>query len=88
MIDSFATKAGLKNGPRNVEHEGKVRGGSLDSFACKADLKTEPASNQFYTNGNKNIDSFASKADLDKTPMKGWQSHNTPLSERSIKQSK
>lgn len=87
MIDSFADKVTIKN-TLNVEHDGKVRGdGQISSFATKADVDWNPASNQFFRNGSK-VDSFATKADVNEKPQKGWNSADTPMSERAIRQSK
>jgi hypothetical protein len=86
--DSFASESGLKNGPRSMNPE--TFGSAPDSFASKAELKETPFSSvgTMFRNGN-TIDTFASKADLDQTPRKGYTSGaETPMSERSVKQSK
>lgn len=87
-IDSFASQANLKHGPKNVEHDEKVRpGGVIDSFASRADIASEPSSNMFSSNGRK-PDSFGPGADISLKPVKGWQSGDAPLSDRAKQQSK
>jgi len=88
MIDKTGTQAAIKSGPRNMEHTGSG-GGSLDLTGSKANCAKAPASNQFFTKGNIGaIDGVGVKANLDSTPVTGWVSSNTPLSDRAVKQSK
>jgi hypothetical protein len=88
-IDSFASKADLKRGPGNVEHDEAVRrGGSIDTLGTRADLASTPSSNMFSSNGRQ-VESFASTADISPKPIKGWQSSGgAPMSDRATKQSK
>lgn len=82
MIDSFASKANLKDGPKSAELD--KFGGGVDSFASKAPLKDTPTSNKMWEGAGNTIDSFGTKAPLGTKPIKGFE--GVEVSDRAKKQ--
>lgn len=84
-LETFAVKAGLKSGPREMVPGSNGRG--LDTFGVGAGLKSEPASNMPWSGGG-SVDSFAVKADLSREPNKTYWGGEANLSKRAEKQSR
>jgi hypothetical protein len=85
-IDSFAVDANLKSEPRTVQPD-SFKGGMYQSFAVEAPMNMTPDPS-FFKGGSKAIESFACKAPLGEKPQKGYDTYNTPMSKRALKQGK
>jgi hypothetical protein len=83
-MTNFGTKAGLKDGPRNMEPSNHSQGTRQD-FGTKAPLSSTPASNKFHTGGGE-MQKTGTQAPLASKASKGYHSASTPMSARSLKQ--
>ena len=90
MNQTIGTEANLSNGPRNMEPV-RTSGGTIQSVGETANLKPTPVPLQEFSKGTRGgtLQQTGEKASLqERSAFKGWQSANTPMSERAIKQSK
>ena len=86
QMQKTGQEAALKGGPRTMNHDGGSNGTRQDTGTA-APLKQSPASNKFSTGGG-SMQLTGVSADLGSTANKGYQSANTPMSKRSVAQSK
>jgi hypothetical protein len=86
QMDKFGTPAGLKDGPRSMNHDGGSKGTRQDS-GTSAPLKHSAASSKFSTGGG-SMETTGSMAGLGKSANKGYESASTPMSKRALAQGK
>jgi hypothetical protein len=80
----IGTQQKLSQGPRNMEHDGKTGNPVLQSFATKADLKMSPSAEAHNANireGTREL--TGTGVPLNTTAHRGWESHSTPMSDRT-----
>jgi len=90
MNQTMGTEASLKDSPRNMEPD-KSSGGSIQALGETAPLKPTPVPLQEFSKGTRGgtVQSLGESASLKQgSAFKGWQSARTPMSERTVKQSK
>ena len=89
MEQTIGTKASLKTEPRNVEPT-RFSGGSIQALGEKAGLKPTPVPLQEFSKGTRDgsVQSIGQSASLqERSAYKGYES-KTPMSERTVEQSK
>jgi len=86
---TFATTVPLKSDPRNILHD-PGKSFNPQSTSTKVPLQSEPSTVKYGAgtpDGIRQMNS-AETVKLNQKPMSGWQSYDTPMSDRTITQKK
>lgn len=81
----LGSEVGLKhNSPLNMEHDGKTGHPMVQEVGTSLPLSETPTglhTNEAIKEGTRQT--LGSQAPLSMTPRRGWQSHDTPMSDRA-----